>query len=127
MRMYLRWDRIAQHDPVGYARRALVNERTDRWRRRRGHEVLRDVLPDGAGRDTALDALPDRDASLALLATLTAKERAVVVLRYYEDLSEEQTSRLLGVAVGTVKSTASRALGKLRVLPELAGEGRGGR
>lgn len=116
-RMYLRWDRVVPDDPVGYARRALRNERTDRWRRSRGREVLSDELPDGADHDTALDALGDREDVLALLGLLTPRQRAVVFLRYGEDLSEEQTARLLGISVGTVKSTASRALGRLRSSP----------
>lgn len=56
---------------------------------------------------------------MAALATLTRRERAVAVLRYVEDLSEAETAAILGVAVGTVKSTASRALAKLRCSPLL--------
>ncbi len=126
LRMYLRWDRVVPEDPLGYARRALVNERTDRWRRQRGREILRDELPDGADHGVALDALGDREDVLALLGLLTPRQRSVLVLRYCEDLSEEQTAQLLGVAVGTVKSTASRALSRLRVSPEVGGAARDG-
>ena len=63
---------------------------------------------------------------MAALATLTRRERAVAVLRYVEDLSEAETAAILGVAVGTVKSTASRALAKLRCSPQLIDINRGG-
>ena len=127
LRTYLRWGRIEQQDPVGYARRAVVNEVTDRWRRRRHREVLQADPGDAAAVGDAVEALAGRDAALRTLSVLTARERAVVVLRYWEDLSEEQTADVLGIARGTVKSTASRALAKLRATRPATGEGVGRR
>jgi RNA polymerase sigma-70 factor (sigma-E family) len=121
IRMYLKWSRIEQDDPIGYARRALANEVTDRWRRRKGREALRHRPPDRAESDPALEQGRHRDEALRLLAGLTDKERAVVVLRYFEDLSESQTAATLGIAVGTVKSTANRALARLRVADNASG------
>ena len=107
----VRWSRIEnQGDPEGYVRRAIVNGRTSRWRRLR-RETLVDAVPDRQG---AMDP-PGRDEQLwRLLATLPRRQRAVIVLRYYEDLSEEQIAATLGCAPGTVKSQASKALAKLR-------------
>jgi RNA polymerase sigma-70 factor (sigma-E family) len=107
----LRWDRIErQGDPEGYVRRAIVNGRTSRWRKHR-RETLVECVPD---RRTSYDA-PHHDEQLwQLLATLPPRQRAVLVLRYYEDLSEAQIAATLGCAPGTVKSQSSKALAKLR-------------
>jgi RNA polymerase sigma-70 factor (sigma-E family) len=117
-RTYVRWDRINGSDPYAYVRRALVNARTDSWRRRLPIPVDR-VAENHSVPDPA-EGLADRDALLRALAELTTRERSVIVLRFYEDLSEEQIARVLGVAIGTVKSTAARALRKLRAHPCLA-------
>src|SRR5437763_1612183 len=86
----LRWNRIERHgDAEAYVRRAILNGRTSRWRKHR-RETLVDVVPDRAG---AVDTTPDRadrDEVWRLLATLPHRQRAVLVLRYYEDMSEEQ-------------------------------------
>lgn len=119
LRMYLRWARIGQNDPVGYARRSLANASTDRWRRRRVPEVLVHSVPDSAAASDQSHADDERAAMLAALAELTPRERAVVVLRYYEDLPEAQIAAELGIAAGTVKSTSSRALQKLRASSHL--------
>jgi len=112
---WLAWDRIREREAVdGYVRRVMVNTRTSLWRRRRVDEYATDELPE---RSDSRDATADSDLHDALwsaLATLPRKQRAAVVLRYYEDLSEDETARVLGVSVGTVKSTTSRALVKLR-------------
>jgi RNA polymerase sigma-70 factor (sigma-E family) len=120
VRTYVRWPHVRQHDPVGYVRRALVNADTD-WRRRsaRGEEPT-ERLPDVVSSEDPVLRYGDRDSVLRALATLTARERAVVALRYYEDLAEVDIAQLLGVSPGTVKSTCARALAKLRVAPELA-------
>jgi RNA polymerase sigma-70 factor (sigma-E family) len=109
-----RWSRIErQGDPEGYVRRAIVNGRISRWRKLR-RESLVDVLPERP----ALEPTTRDEHLWALLATLPRRQRAVLVLRYYEDLSEEQIAATLGCAPGTVKSQASKALAKLRaVLP----------
>ena len=119
VRTYAAWSRAGAGDPLAYARRVLVNLRTDSWRRRR-REVLVDELPeDAAGlgahpaRDTAADHA-DRDRLVRALAALTPKQRRVVVLRHLVGLPEADVADHLGVSVGTVKSTSSRALALLR-------------
>ncbi len=91
----------------------LVNLNIDRLRKRRVQEVG-DLVGDHAAIDPG-DPLGDRDELVRLLATLTDKERRVVLLRHYFDLSEAAVAVELGIAAGTVKSTLARALGKLRV------------
>jgi RNA polymerase sigma-70 factor (sigma-E family) len=111
---YLAWDRIREREAVdAYVRRIMVNTRTSWWRRRRLDEVATADPPERAGRDEAADA-DLHDALWTALARLPKRQRAAVVLRYYEDLSEAETAEVLGVSVGTVKSTVSRALVKLR-------------
>jgi RNA polymerase sigma-70 factor (sigma-E family) len=119
-RAYLRWDRIRLDDPTAYVRRVLVNGQTDWWRRRSWREQPVGDLPERvSARDHATDVV-GADALARALGALTAKERAVVVLRFYEDLSEAQIAAYLGVRPGTVKSTCARALTKLRISPDLA-------
>ena len=113
------WRRI-QDDPEPYVRRILVNENISRWRRHRGREVVVDTVArdDAAGAEPSTD---DRMDLAAALAGLTAKQRTVLVLRYYDDLTERQTADLLGVAVGTVKSQTRDALAAMRrTAPHLA-------
>lgn len=112
---YLAWDRIREREAVdGYVRRVIVNTQTSWWRRRRVDEYPSEQLPEGpAGRDTTAD-LDLHDALWSALSSLPKRQRAMVVLRYYEDLSEAETAHVMGVSVGTVKSTTSRALAKLR-------------
>jgi RNA polymerase sigma-70 factor (sigma-E family) len=105
-----RWDEI--EDPVSYLRRAMVNQRTSRWRRLR-RELLSERIPDTVVPDPA-GGLADRTTLLAGLAGLPERMRAVVVLRYWEDLSEAETADLLRCSTGTVKSQASRGLARLR-------------
>ncbi|MAS54208.1 MAG: SigE family RNA polymerase sigma factor [Pimelobacter sp.] len=110
-----RWDQIARDGAVdGYVRRVLVTTYTDWWRRRWTGEVPTEVLPDGAwvGADRALTDL--RHDVLAALATLPRGQWAVVVLRFYDDLTEAATAQTLGISVGTVKSQTARALKALR-------------
>lgn len=118
-RTYLRWSKVRQDNPLGYVRTGLANARTDWWRRLSWRERPTAVLPE-------IHAVPDhaglvvgRDAVQRALAGLTGRERAVVVLRFYEDLSEVEIARVLRIAPGTVKSACSRALAKLRISPEL--------
>ncbi len=110
---YLAWDRIREREALdGYVRRVMVNTQTSFWRRRRP-EIAYDEVPD-AGTPDRTGESDLHDALWTALAGLPARQRAMVVLRYYEDLSEVETARVLGVSVGTVKSTTSRALVKLR-------------
>lgn len=115
-RAYLRWDRI--DEPEGYVRRSLVNAHTDWWRRKPWREQVSSELPETPVQDGTA-AYEERDAVLAALATLTGRQRAVVVLRYYEGLSEAEIAAALGCSTGTVKSAASRAMTKLRAHPGL--------
>ena len=109
------WHRIADR-PEPYVRRILARESISRWRQRRWREVPTDRLPE------RVDVGTDRhDAELreALLG-LAPRQRAVIVLRYYEDLTERQTAETLGISVGTVKSQARDGLARLRMLlPDL--------
>jgi RNA polymerase sigma-70 factor (sigma-E family) len=107
----LHWHRIDRNgDPEAYVRRAIVNGRTSRWRKLR-RESLVDLVPEHA---PYVDHPAHDDTLWQLLATLPRRQRAVLVLRYYEDMSEEQIAATLGCAPGTVKSQASKALAKLR-------------
>ena len=118
VKTYLHW-RAARSNPLPYVRRCMLNQRTDWWRRLRGREHLTDALPDRAGTGDHADSHARQDAVLQALRGLTQRERSVVVLRYFEDLTEAQVAAELRIAVGTVKSTLFRALAKLRVSPEL--------
>lgn len=112
IKVYLKWGRIEA--PLPYARRALVNAHIDQTRRKWWGERPTETLPEPA--ESAPTGTSDsRDELRRILAGLSAKERAVVVLRYYCDLSEQDTAATLGMPVGSVKSTCSRALARLRV------------
>jgi RNA polymerase sigma-70 factor (sigma-E family) len=118
IRTYLRWSSVRQGNPLAYVRTGLVNARTDWWRRSSRERVAADppvggTVPDHAG------TVVGRDAVQRALAVLSRRERAVVVLRFYEDLSEAEIALALRIAPGTVKSTCARALAKLRISPEL--------
>lgn len=111
-KLYLSWDKVQQRESIdGYVRRILVNEHNSLWRRAwKRQETTVSVMP-----DQAAPAPAGRDTDLwDFVQTLPRKQRAVVVLRYYEELSEAETAAALGVSVGTVKSQASRALASLR-------------
>jgi RNA polymerase sigma-70 factor (sigma-E family) len=111
---YLAWGRINDRSALdGYVRRAMVNINISWWRRRKLEEYPTDELPDLPIADhTRRSDL--RDGLERILGRLPARQRAAVVLRYYEDLSETEIAETLGVSVGTVKSTVSRAMAKLR-------------
>jgi RNA polymerase sigma-70 factor (sigma-E family) len=111
-KLYLKWDRIDA--PLAYARRTLVTAHIDSTRRRWWGERPTEALPEAAAQD-ALAPVDERDRLRQLLAGLAPREQAVVVLRYYCDLSEQDTATTLHVPVGTVKSTCARALARLRV------------
>jgi RNA polymerase sigma-70 factor (sigma-E family) len=111
-KMYLKWDRIDA--PLAYARRALVTAHIESTRRRWWGERPTETLPDVPGADATRTA-DERDELRRMLGELNPRERAVVVLRYYCDQSEQDTAAALGMPVGTVKSTCARALARLRV------------
>lgn len=113
-KLYLSWDKVNDRGSVdGYVRRILVNEHNSLWRRAwKRRETSTDALPDHPHHDD----YDDRTGAELwdLVQTLPKKARAVVVLRYYEELSEAETADALGISAGTVKSQASRALAALR-------------
>ncbi|MDX6255964.1 MAG: hypothetical protein QOJ11_2298 [Frankiales bacterium] len=115
------WSRIRRtDDPEVYVRRVLVTTYATWWRRRWRGEAPAAELPE---RVTTSDAFEDADRRAvvaAALATLTRGQRAVVVLRYFDDLTEAQTASVLGCSVGTVKSQHARALAALRTCAPLA-------
>ncbi len=111
-RLYLKWDRVDA--PLAYARRSLVTAHIDSTRRRWWGERPTETLPEVASADAAVSA-DERDELRRLLAELSPRERAVVVLRYYCDMSEQEAALTLDMPLGTVKSTCSRALARLRV------------
>ncbi|WP_329347766.1 SigE family RNA polymerase sigma factor [Streptomyces sp. NBC_01261] len=117
-KVYLRWDHIRTLDaPDQYVRRALINNNTTRQRRRRVVQLLTPHLAEPRTRPGEIsehDTYVNRSELLDALAALPPRQRAVVVLRYWECLSEQQTAQILNCSVGTVKSQASRALKKLR-------------
>ena len=114
-KVYRNWDRICSVDaPDAYVRRLMVNEHTSWWRRQWRHrEVSSSPLIEVM--DRAVPAAAGHDADLwDHVRSLAPQQRAAVVLRYYEDLSEAQTAQILGCSVGTVKSHTSRAISALR-------------
>ena len=115
IKVYLKWGRIDA--PLPYARRALVNAHIDQTRRKWWGERPTETLPELSGeeRGTDVTASDSRDQLRRMLGGLAPNERAVIVLLYYCDLSEQETAATLGMPVGTVKSTCSRALARLRV------------
>jgi RNA polymerase sigma-70 factor (sigma-E family) len=120
---YLAWKRLGQIEAIEpYARRVLVNTATSWWRRRWHGERPTEFVPERAAPDR-LDEQLERDALWRHVKALPARQRAVLVLRFYEDMSEAQTAALLNISAGTVKSQTSRALGTLR--QRLAAEGLG--
>lgn len=111
---YLAWKRLGEIEAVEpYARRVLVNTATSWWRRRWHGERPTEILPERAAPDQ-IDEQLERDALWRHVKALPARQRAVLVLRFYEDLTEAQTAALLDISTGTVKSQTSRALNTLR-------------
>ena len=121
-RAYASWARVAgTGDPDAYVRRIVINCNNSRFRKRRVAESLVDAVPEPAGYPAAgpVDALGDSEALLRALRTLGPRQRAVIVLRFWMDMSEAETAAALNCSVGTVKSQASRALAALRGSAEL--------
>ncbi|WP_128381790.1 SigE family RNA polymerase sigma factor [Streptomyces cavernae] len=120
-KMWPKWPRIAEENPEAYARKALVNTFSSWWQRRWRGEVPHGELPEFATSDVFAEV--DLQHSLAAaVRALPTRQRAVVVLRYFEDLSIEETAKMLGCRPGTVKSQATKALHALRGVPALKTE-----
>ena len=115
---YSAWGRVRRAgDPDAYVRAIVIHENSKRFRKQRVREDLRAAVPErGTGAD---DSLADRAALHDALSRLGPRQRAVVVLRFWMDMSEAETAAALGCSVGTVKSQASRALAALRGSAEL--------
>jgi RNA polymerase sigma-70 factor (sigma-E family) len=115
---YASWRRVRSIDAApGYARTTLVNTAAS-WFRKKGwrNERPTEVLPEAASTSHLESDLSDRRTVMNALGTLPPRQRAVVVLRYYDDLSVAQVAHALGITEGTVKSQTSEALSKLRAL-----------
>ncbi|AXB45949.1 SigE family RNA polymerase sigma factor [Amycolatopsis albispora] len=121
-----RWTHVQRKtgDPMAYIRRSMANAHISRWRRTKRENLVADI-PDARPYEHA-DPFEHEPLWQALRA-LPPRQRAVVVLRYYEGLSEAEIAASLGVSQGTVKSQASKALASLRVKLKPAVEGSGGR
>ncbi|HEX8001729.1 MAG TPA: SigE family RNA polymerase sigma factor [Mycobacteriales bacterium] len=122
-KLYRAWPRLDERERLdSYVRRVMVNTHTSWWRRAWKAELPTGALPDAPAPDDVA-VRDDRDRLRRALLDLPAKQRAIVVLRHYEDRSEAEVARLTGCAVGTVKSQCARGLAKLRAaLAEQAGQ-----
>jgi RNA polymerase sigma-70 factor (sigma-E family) len=114
------WGRL-DDDPEPYVRKVLINTYASWWRRRWRGETPSESLPEAPAHGPDPTAqIDDRDQLWQALGRLPRRQQAVVVLRYFEDLTEAQTADALGVSTGTVKSQTSKALARLRLDPDLA-------
>jgi RNA polymerase sigma-70 factor (sigma-E family) len=117
VKAWFAWSRISG-DPEAYVRRIIVTTFTS-WRRRRWVAEVPQEPPDVRFTADSSQQHADRDALWQALGRLTPRQRAIVVLRYFEDLTEGQTAETLGIQIGTVKSQTSRAMARLRQDPAL--------
>jgi RNA polymerase sigma-70 factor (sigma-E family) len=116
-RAYRRWPAIRQKDvPEAYVRRIIVTAAVDAGRRRKFASAPLDEEQLPGLPDAAVESLPGRAALLGCVRELPPGQRAVLVLRYFDDLTEVETARVLGCSVGTVKSQHARAMARLREL-----------
>lgn len=118
LRLFPKWDRVMAADvPMAYVRRSLVNGFLNQRRRPQSREIVVDEVPErldpGVGRDIGVD-VSNRDLVWRLLATLPDRQRAALVMRYFEDLADPEIAESLGCRLGTVRSLISRGLATLR-------------
>lgn len=116
LRLLPKWDRVLAADvPMAYVRRSLVNGFLNQRRRPASREIVTDEVPErlDGGHDIGVD-VSDRDLVWRLLATLPARQRAALVMRFFDDLPDEQIAENLGCRLGTVRSLISRGLVALR-------------
>ncbi len=115
LKLYPQWQRVESADvPLAYVRRSLTNTYLNQRRRGAHREISVDLVPDGPARPSIEKAVADRDEVRALLSTLNQRQRAAVVLRYYEGLDDAEIAENLGCRTGTVRSLISRGLATLR-------------
>jgi RNA polymerase sigma-70 factor (sigma-E family) len=113
VRVYERWSRVEEMDrPVAYARKVMVNQSISWWRRRSAHEPPIMVRDEPTGEDE-LESFDEHERVWTAVLALPPRQRAVMVLRYYENLSEAEIAETLGMAPGTVKSHAHAATRRL--------------
>jgi RNA polymerase sigma-70 factor (sigma-E family) len=113
-KMWPHWSRVTSDgDPQAYLRTVMVHTHSAWWRRRWRGEIPTEIVPEPPTADV-FTTIDDRDELRRALSTLPRRQRAVVVLRYYQDLSEIETAAVLGCSPGTVKSQAARGLSRLR-------------
>ncbi|MFI6886494.1 SigE family RNA polymerase sigma factor [Streptosporangium canum] len=120
-RAWLAWQRI-EGDPGPYVYRIIVNTQASWWRRRWRGEIPTGAVPDQADRRDMAADVSDQDVIWTAIGTLSSRQRAVVVLHYYEGLTLLQVAEILGCSLGAVKSHLSRALARLRVDPGIQAE-----
>ena len=113
-RAYRIWGRLEA--PEAYLKRMVINEHLKWWRRRSSREIPMAAPADGTATADTADAVANRDAAWKLLGRLPRRQRAVLALRYYEDMSDEAIATTLGCTASTVRSQAARALATLREL-----------
>ncbi|MFG2085904.1 MULTISPECIES: SigE family RNA polymerase sigma factor [unclassified Spirillospora] len=108
------WERVVnKDDPEGYVRTIMARQHISLWRRRRREHLVGSV-PEARYDDRGIERAEHDPRLWEALTSLPPRQRAVLVLRYYEDLSDEEIAGMLGISRGTVRSQAARALGKLR-------------
>ena len=115
------WSRL-EGRPEPYVRKILVNTYASWWRRKWNGEHATEELPEPVSTDDTERVAAGHDL-WAAMERLPRRQRIVVVLRYFEDLTEVETAHVMGCSVGTVKSQTSKAFAKLRIDPALAAEG----
>ncbi|GIH91141.1 SigE family RNA polymerase sigma factor [Planobispora siamensis] len=115
MKVWQAWSRVGE-EPEAYVRKIIVNVHLSWWRRRwRQREISTGSPPDRGGTEDSTGRIDEREVVWQALGRLPARQRAVVVLRFFEDMTELQTAETLGCSVGTVKSQTSKALARLRI------------
>lgn len=119
--LYPQWLKvIAAESELAYVRRALVNRFLNLRRGKASRELVTDLLPERPNQRDFATALADRDQLRRALSGLPARQRAVIVLRYFHDYSDQQTANAMGCRIGTVRSLVSRALTSLRSDPAMS-------
>jgi RNA polymerase sigma-70 factor (sigma-E family) len=114
LRTYPHWHRIAAEAPDAYVRRVIINLHASWWRRRWRRELPTSDVPEQANAVDQYGAVDQRDRVLAALRDLAPRQRATVVLRYFDDLPEAEIAAILNCSLGTVKSQLAKALANLR-------------